>query len=48
MKTTIEIDREGRITLDTTNRGEAATRWISKLQGKKTMTLVEDEEPIPF
>jgi hypothetical protein len=48
MKTTIEIDREGRITLDTANRGEAATRWISKLQGKKTMPLVEDEEPIPF
>lgn len=32
MKTTIDIDREGKITLQTVNRGEAATRWIAKLQ----------------
>lgn len=43
LKTTIDIDRDGKITLDTVNRGEAATRWVSKLQGKKVIGLVEDD-----
>lgn len=42
LKTTIDIDRDGKITLETVHRGEAATRWISKLQGKKVIRLVED------
>jgi ribosomal protein L34E len=41
MKTTIEIDPEGKITLETVNRGEAATRWISKLQGNQARPGVE-------
>lgn len=43
LKTTIDIDRDGKITLETVNRGEAATRWVSKLQGKKVIGLVEDD-----
>jgi hypothetical protein len=42
LKTTIDIDRDGKITLETVNRGEAATRWVTKLQGKKVIGLVED------
>jgi hypothetical protein len=43
LKTTIDIDRDGKITLETVNRGEAATRWVSKLQGKKVIALVDDD-----
>jgi hypothetical protein len=32
MKTTIEIDSEGKIVLETVDRGEVATRWIAKLR----------------
>lgn len=46
LKTTIDIERDGKITLETVNRGEAATRWISKLQGKKVIGLVEDDPAI--
>ena len=42
LKTTVEIDGAGRITLETVNRGEAATRWVAKLQGKRVIRLVED------
>lgn len=45
MKTSIDIDRDGTITLETVNRGEAATRWVAKLQGKKVLQLVTDDEP---
>jgi len=58
MQTRIEIDGEGKITLETVNRGEAATRWIAKLWGKRGMAVTEDAlgdgddgawlEPIPF
>jgi len=51
MKTTIEIDREGTITLETLSRGEAATRWISKLQGKRASPVVQDSaslDALPF
>ena len=41
VKTTIDIDTEGRIIVETANRGEALTRWIAKLQGKKTLSVVE-------
>ena len=40
LKTTVEIDGNGRITLDTVDRGEAATRWVAKLQGKRVIRLV--------
>lgn len=54
MHTTVEIDREGKITLETVDRGGAAMRWISKLQGKQAMAMAEDGEgdpsldPLPF
>jgi hypothetical protein len=51
MKTTIEIDREGTITLETLSRGEAATRWIAKLQGKRASPVVQDRaslDALPF
>jgi len=51
MKTTIEIDREGTITLETLSRGEVATRWISKLQGKQASLVVQDRaslDALPF
>lgn len=47
MKTTIEIDKDGTITLETVNRGEAATRWVSKLQGQKVIALVQDHASEP-
>lgn len=43
MKTTIDIDKDGKIILQTVNRGEAATRWVAKLQGKKIIGLVGDD-----
>ena len=44
LKTGVDIDKDGKIVVQTTNRGEAATRWIAKLQGKKLMSLVGDDE----
>ena len=41
VKMTIDIDKVGRIIVETANRGEALTRWIAKLQGKKTLGVVE-------
>lgn len=40
LKTTIVVRADGTFLLDTVNRGEAATRWIAKLQGKKMLSLV--------
>lgn len=47
MKTTVEIDAEGLIRLETINRGESARRWVSTLQGKKSLRLVQDEPADP-
>lgn len=41
VKTSVEIDKDGKITVDTVNRGEAATRWIAKLMGKKTIGVLD-------
>jgi hypothetical protein len=43
MKTTVEVDPDGNIVVETLNRGEAATRWVSTVQGKKTLAVVGDE-----
>lgn len=43
LKTSIEIFADGRVVLETQNRGEAATRWVEKLQGKKMLALVAEE-----
>ena len=40
VKTDITVRRDGRVTLSTRNRGQAALRWLNRLQGKKTLTLV--------
>ena len=48
LKTGIEVFPDGRVVLETQNRGEAASRWVEKLQGKKMLALVGDhteEEP---
>lgn len=41
LKTTIIVRPDGTFMLDTVNRGEAATRWISRLQGKRMLSVVE-------
>jgi hypothetical protein len=41
MKTDITVRKDGRVTLSTRNRGQAALRWLDRLQGKKMMTLVQ-------
>src|SRR5258708_7530465 len=43
MKTTVIVRADGTFMLDTVNRGEAATRWIAKLQGKKILSAVAAE-----
>ena len=40
MKTDVTIFPDGRFTLTTTNRGEAASRWIAQIQGKKILRPV--------
>ena len=37
MKTDVTVRPDGSFTLDTTNSGEAATRWVTRLQGKKVL-----------
>lgn len=40
VKTTVEVDAAGKVLLQTVNRGQAATRWVEKLKGKKTLQVV--------
>lgn len=40
MKTAVVVRADGTFRLETVNRGEAATRWIAKLQGKKVLQAV--------
>ena len=47
MKTTIIVRADGTFTLDTVNRGEAATRWIARLQGRKFLRPVADADAEP-
>lgn len=47
MKTKVIVRGNGSFLLDTVNRGEAATRWVAKLQGKKMLRAVGDEEAEP-
>lgn len=41
IKTDIVLRPDGKVTLKTWTRGEAATRWIRKLKGEKTLGVVE-------
>ena len=45
MKTEIRVRSDGTFTLDTINRGQAASRWIARLQGKKVLSPVTGEPP---
>jgi hypothetical protein len=45
MKTTVTVRPDGTFRLETVNRGQAATRWISRLQGKKLLSLVTGSKP---
>ena len=40
IKTDITIRPDGRTTLATRNRGEAASRWVQRLKGKKVLEVV--------
>lgn len=40
MKTDITVRKDGLLTLHTRLRGQAALRWLDRLQGKKTLTLL--------
>ncbi len=40
LKTSIEVHPNGKLKLETVNRGQAATRWIERLQGKKLLKAV--------
>lgn len=44
MKTVVEVHADGTITLETNNRGESATRWVSRLQGKRIISLAANAD----
>jgi hypothetical protein len=41
MKTDVEVASDGVVRLKTVNRGQAATRWVDRLRGKKFLQPVE-------
>ena len=41
MKTEVTVSSDGKVTLETVNRGEAALRWVEKLKGKSYLQAVE-------
>lgn len=41
MKTYIKFDNDGRVKLETRNRGKSAEKWITMLQGKKHLQKVK-------
>lgn len=41
MKTTIIVRDNGSISLETSGRGDAATRWVATVQGKKVMSVIK-------
>ncbi len=41
IKTTVEVSPDGTVLVETVNRGEAATRWVDRLEGKKYLQAVE-------
>ncbi len=49
MKTDVVVRRDGSFRIETINRGEAATRWIGRLQGRKFLAPVRElpDEPEP-
>lgn len=45
MKTDVEVRSDGWVRITTRNRGEAAARWVMRLQGKKVLQAVEGRGP---
>jgi hypothetical protein len=43
IKTTVEVASDGKVRLETVNRGKAAVTWVAKLQGKKLLQAVTDQ-----
>jgi hypothetical protein len=43
VKTTVEVSPDGRVRLDTVNRGRAATRWVDRIKGKSFLSAVDGE-----
>lgn len=41
IKTTVEVNRDGTVLIETVARGEAALRWLDRLEGKKYLQAVE-------
>jgi hypothetical protein len=41
IKTTVEINPDGTMLIETVNRGEATLRWIDRLKGKQYLQAVE-------
>jgi hypothetical protein len=41
VKTTVDVSGDGKVILDTVNRGQAATRWVDLLRGRKFLRPVE-------
>jgi hypothetical protein len=46
VKTEVRVRKDGTFALTTTNRGEAATRWLGQLQGKKLLEVVRVEADV--
>jgi hypothetical protein len=44
MKTSITAEKDGTIKIGTVNRGEAVSRWVDKLKGKKLMYIVKGQK----
>ncbi len=40
IKTSITAEKDGTVKIGTVNRGEAASRWVDKLKGKKLIQIV--------
>jgi hypothetical protein len=40
IKTTVEVASDGKVRLETVNRGKAAVTWVARLQGKKLLQAV--------
>jgi hypothetical protein len=45
VKTSIEVASDGRVRLETVNRGKAALAWVARLQGKKLLQPVARVTP---
>jgi hypothetical protein len=41
MKTTIQITEDGKVMIETSGRGSSASRWISTIQCKKVLTVIQ-------